>query len=47
MDGELQGKFVVDAACGEEHSVVVCQIRNGKGECIHELVYATGNNLKG
>ena len=45
--GELADKFVVDAACGEEHSVVVCQMRNGDGECTHELVYACGNNLKG
>ena len=38
---------MVDAACGEEHSVVVCQVRNGEGTCTHELVYACGNNLKG
>jgi alpha-tubulin suppressor-like RCC1 family protein len=24
MSGELKGKFVVDAAAGEEHTVVVC-----------------------
>ena len=47
MRGELTGKFVVDAACGEEHSVVVCQMRNGEGKCTHELVYSCGNNLKG
>lgn len=47
MTGELEGKFVVDAACGEEHTVVVCQIRNGEGKCTHELVYSCGNNLKG
>ncbi len=24
MSGELKGKFVVDAAAGEEHTLVVC-----------------------
>jgi alpha-tubulin suppressor-like RCC1 family protein len=47
MRGELKGKFVVDAACGEEHTMVVCHIRNGEGKTTHELVYACGNNLKG
>ena len=47
LKGELQGKFVVDAACGEEHTIVVCQIRTGEGKITHELVYSTGNNLKG
>ena len=45
--GELKDKFVVDAACGEEHSVVVTQIRNPEGKCTHEIVYSAGNNLKG
>ena len=45
--GELEDKFVVDAAAGQEHSHVVCQVRNGQGKCTQELVYACGNNLKG
>ena len=46
LKGELERKHVVDAAGGEEHTVVVAQImRNGKA--IQELVYAAGNNLKG
>ena len=47
LGGELDNKFVVDAAAGQEHSVAVCQIRNGEGKPTHELVYACGNNLKG
>ena len=47
LGGELDGKFVVNAACGEEHSVVVAQVRNDEGTPIKELVYACGNNLKG
>ncbi len=47
MGGELKGKFVVDAAAGEEHTLVVCQMKNSDGKCTHELVYACGNNLKG
>ena len=27
LGGELEGKFVVDAAAGEEHTIVVTQIR--------------------
>ena len=46
LKGELENKTVVDAAAGEEHTVVVAQIiRNGKP--ISELVYSCGNNLKG
>jgi len=47
MRGELKGKYIVDAACGEEHSIVVCQVRNAEEKITHELVYACGNNLKG
>jgi len=46
LSGELEGKFVVNAACGEEHSVVVAQERRD-GKPVKELVYACGNNLKG
>ena len=46
LAGELEGKFVVNAACGEEHSVVVAQVRRD-GKPVKELVYACGNNLKG
>ena len=46
LKGELERKFVVDAAAGEEHSIVVAQIRRD-GKCIQELVYGCGNNLKG
>ena len=44
--GELERKFVVDAAAGEEHTVVVAQVRRD-GNCVAELVYGCGNNLKG
>lgn len=44
--GELDRKFIVDAAAGEEHTVVVAQIRREE-KCISELVFACGNNLKG
>ena len=46
LGGELEGKFIVDAACGEEHSIVVAQVRR-EGKAIKELVYGCGNNLKG
>lgn len=36
----------MNAAAGEEHTVVVAQVRRD-GKCISELVYACGNNLKG
>jgi alpha-tubulin suppressor-like RCC1 family protein len=46
LKGELERKTVVDAAAGEEHTIVVAQIiRDGKP--ISELVYGCGNNLKG
>ena len=44
--GELERKFVVDAACGEEHSIVVAQIRRD-GKKVSEVIYGCGNNLKG
>jgi len=44
--GELERKFVVDAAAGEEHTLVVAQIRRD-GKIISEVVYGCGNNLKG
>lgn len=44
--GELEGKFIVDAAAGEEHSIVISQIRKDQ-KPVSELVYACGNNLKG
>jgi hypothetical protein len=37
---------IVDAAAGEEHTIVVAQVRRN-GKCISELVYGCGNNLKG
>lgn len=37
---------MVDAAAGEEHTVVICQVRR-LGKVLSELVYACGNNLKG
>ena len=40
----LEGKFVIDAAAGEEFSVVVC--RDPSNGNVEE-VYATGNNLRG
>ena len=46
LGGPLDGKFVVDAAAGEEHTVAICQVRKG-GKPMSELVYACGNNLKG
>lgn len=44
--GELERKVIVDAAAGEEHTIVVAQVRRN-GKCISELVYGCGNNLKG
>ena len=46
LGGELADKFVVNAACGEEHSIVVAQLRRD-GKPVKELVYGCGNNLKG
>ena len=46
LGGELERKFVVDAAAGEEHTIVVTQIIR-QGKPMHELVYGCGNNLKG
>lgn len=46
LQGELEGKFVVNAACGEEHSIVVAQVKRD-GKPIKEVVYGCGNNLKG
>ena len=46
LGGDLEDKFIVNAACGEEHSVVVAQQRRD-GKPVKELVYACGNNLKG
>lgn len=43
--GPLAELFVVDAAAGEEFSVIVAQGK--KAGTIHEQVYACGNNLKG
>jgi len=44
--GELERKVIVDAAAGEEHTIVVAQVRRN-GKCVSELVYGCGNNLKG
>jgi alpha-tubulin suppressor-like RCC1 family protein len=41
---ELEGKFVIDAACGEEFSIILCKNLSEKG--VNEL-YACGNNLRG
>ena len=43
--GELDGLFVVDAAAGEEMSIIVAQGK--KSGTIFEEVFACGNNLKG
>ena len=43
--GPLEELFVVDAAAGEEMSVIVAQGK--KAGLIYEQVYACGNNLKG
>ena len=40
----LEGKFVFDAAAGEEFSIILC--RNPNNGNVEE-VYATGNNLRG
>lgn len=40
---ELQGKFVIDAAAGEEFSLILCENPQTK---VQE-VYACGNNLRG
>jgi hypothetical protein len=45
ISGELENLFVVDAAAGEEMSVIVAHGKlSGK---VFERVYACGNNLKG
>eukprot|EP00351_Strombidinopsis_sp_SopsisLIS2011_P006477 CAMPEP_0116875362 /NCGR_PEP_ID=MMETSP0463-20121206/7291_1 /TAXON_ID=181622 /ORGANISM="Strombidinopsis sp, Strain SopsisLIS2011" /LENGTH=133 /DNA_ID=CAMNT_0004520865 /DNA_START=852 /DNA_END=1253 /DNA_ORIENTATION=+ len=44
--GELERKFVVDAAAGEEHTIVVAQVRR-EGKKVSEVIYGCGNNLKG
>jgi alpha-tubulin suppressor-like RCC1 family protein len=41
---DLEGKFVVDAACGEEFSLILC--KNPSNNNVQE-VWATGNNLRG
>ena len=46
LGGALADKFIVNAACGEEHSIVVAQQRRD-GKPVKELVYGCGNNLKG
>lgn len=46
MGGELKGKFVLNAAAGEEHSIVVALKRIGD-DLWEEEVYGCGNNLKG
>ena len=46
IEGELERKFVTDAAAGEEHSLIQCEIRRDDRP-ISELVYACGNNLRG
>jgi alpha-tubulin suppressor-like RCC1 family protein len=43
--GALDGLFVVDAAAGEEMSIIVAQGK--KAGIIYEQVFACGNNLKG
>lgn len=43
--GPLAELFVVDAAAGEEFSIIVAQGKSD--ETIYERVYACGNNLKG
>lgn len=44
IGGPLEGKFVFDAAGGEEFSVIVC--RDPSNGNVEE-VYSTGNNLRG
>jgi alpha-tubulin suppressor-like RCC1 family protein len=46
LGGALEGKYVVDVAAGEEHTVAVAQLRKDN-KPISEYVYACGNNLKG
>jgi alpha-tubulin suppressor-like RCC1 family protein len=41
---DLEGKFVIDAACGEEFSLILC--KNPSNNDVQE-VYACGNNLRG
>lgn len=41
---ELEGKFVIDAACGEEFSLILA--KNPANNNVQE-VYACGNNLRG
>jgi len=45
ISGVLEDLFVVDAAAGEEMSMVVAQGK--KAGVIFEQVFACGNNLKG
>jgi len=44
IKGLLEGKFVIDAACGEEFSLILC--KNPSSNDVQE-VYGTGNNLRG
>jgi alpha-tubulin suppressor-like RCC1 family protein len=44
LKGLLEGKFIIDAACGEEFSLILCT--NPSSNDVQE-VYATGNNLRG
>jgi hypothetical protein len=44
FEGELKGKFVLDAAAGEEFSMILC--KNPANNDVQE-VYACGNNLRG
>ena len=46
LEGELERKFVVNVAAGEEHTVVKTEIRRD-GKALSELIYACGNNLRG
>jgi hypothetical protein len=41
---ELEGKFVIDAACGEEMSMVLCKNLSNNGV---QEIYSFGNNLRG
>jgi alpha-tubulin suppressor-like RCC1 family protein len=41
---DLEGKFVTDAACGEEFSLILC--KNPQNNDVQE-VYGCGNNLRG
>ena len=44
IEAELEGKTVIDAAAGEDFSIVL--VRNEAQNNVQE-VYATGNNLRG